>query len=105
MLDKKRFSKVLSRIDRKIDKSEPLRAEYLRGYHRGIQVHFLGVSDERTEEHSLLIDHSGGGSGDPYIDSYARGYRHGFEGISPESPSPLSSSFSSSRSLHIASIV
>jgi hypothetical protein len=103
MLDKKVCAVVLNFIDRKIDTSDPLRAEYLRGYHRGIQVHFLGVSDERTEEHSLLIDHSGGGSGDPFIDSYARGYRHGFEGISPEGPSPLSSS--SFRSLHIASIV
>ena len=100
-LDKKRFANLLKKIDRKIDKSEPLRAEYLRGYHRGLQVHFLGVSDERTEEHCMLINHSGGGSGDPFIDSYARGYRHGFEGISPEGPS----SFSSSSSLKIASIV
>lgn len=105
MLNKRVCSAMLSFIDRKIDASEPLRAEYLRGYHRGIQAHFLGVSDEKAEEHSLLIVHSGGGSGDPYIDSYARGYRHGFEGISPEGPSSSTSSSSSSRTLHIASIV
>jgi len=91
-------------IDRQIDTSEPQRAEYLRGYRRRIQVHFLGGPDEKAEEHRMLIDRSGGGSGDPYIDSYARGYRHGFKGISPEGPSSLSSSFSSSRSLRIASI-
>lgn len=103
MLAKNVCEALFRMIDRKIDTSEPLRAEYLRGYQRGIEVHFLGVSDERAEEHSLLIVHSGGGSGDPYIDSYARGYRHGFEGISPENPS--SSSFSKSKSLRIASIV
>jgi hypothetical protein len=60
-------------IDLKIDTPEPLWAEYLRGYHRGIQVHFIGASDERAEEHSMLMDHSEGGSGDLYIDSYVRG--------------------------------
>ena len=105
MMDIKGYAELLSIIDRKIDTSETLRAEYLRGYHRGIQVHFLGASDERTEEHSMLMDHSEGGSGDPYIDSYARGYCHGFEGISPENPSATSSSYPSSKSLHIASIV
>jgi len=104
-MDNKECSGLLSMIDRMTDTSEPLRAEYLRGYHRGIQVHFLGVSDESIEEHRMLMDHSGGGSGDPYIDSYTRGYRHGFEGISPENPSSLSSSFSSYISLRIASIV
>ena len=92
-------------IDQKIITSEPLWAEYLRGYHRGIQDHFLGVSDKKTDEHSLLIDRSGCSSGDPYIDSYSRGYRHGFEGKTPESHPLLSSSFSSSIALHIASIV
>lgn len=104
-MDMKDCKPLSSIIDRMIDTSEPLRAEYLRGYNRGIQVHFLGVSDERIEEHSILIDHSGGGSGDPFIDSYARGYRHGFEGISPESPSSSTSSLSITRSLRIASIV
>jgi len=101
-LDKKECGPLLSIIDRMIDTSEPQRAEYLRGYQRGIQVDILGVSGERIEDHFLLIDYAGGGSGDPYIDSYARGYRDGYEGMKPESPS-LSSS--SSRPLPIASIV
>jgi hypothetical protein len=50
----------------------------------------------------LLIDYSIGGSGDPYIDFYARGYHDGFEGMKSEVPS-LSSR--PPRSLLIASIV
>jgi hypothetical protein len=102
MLEKEECTGLLSMIDRMIDTSEPQRAEYLRGYQRGVRVSVLGVSDERIEEHSLLIDYSGGGSGDPYIDSYARGYREGFEGKTPESPSL---STRSSRPFLIASIV
>ena len=89
-------------IDSMIDSSEPLWTEYLRGYHRGIEVMVFGVSDELLEEHRMLIDYSIGGSGDSYIDSYARGYQDGFEGTTPESPS-LSSE--SSKSLNIASNV
>ena len=101
-MDEKECSGLLSMIDRLIDNSVPERAEYLRGYKRGMGVSVLEVSDEKIEEHQILMDHSGGGSGDPYIDSYARGYRHGFEGTEPERPS-LSSN--PPRSLHIASIV
>jgi len=101
-LDKNDCKPLFSIIDQMTDTSDRLRAEYFLGYQRGLEVLFLGVSDERIEEHFLLIDHSGGSSGDPYIDSYARGYRDGFEGMKPECPS-LSSE--SSRSLHIASIV
>ena len=89
-------------IDSMIDSSEPLWAEYLRGYHRGIVVQVFGVLDEWIEEHRMLIDYSIGGSGDSYIDSYARGYHDGYEGKTPESP-PLSSEPSKSR--NIASLV
>jgi len=103
-MDKKEWSQLLRTIEQLINISEPQWAEYLRGYHRGIRVHVLGVSDERTEEqqHNILMDRSGGSSGDPYFDSYARGYRHGFEGKSPESPSLTSES---SKPVNIASIV
>ena len=101
-MDKNERKSHFTIIDRMEDSSEPLGVEYLRGYHRGIEAQVLGVSGERNEEHCLLIDHSGGGSGDPYIDSYARGYHDGFEGLTPGSPS-LSSE--SSKSLNIASLV
>ena len=103
-MDKNERRSHFTIIDRMDDSSEPQWVEYLRGYHRGIEAQVFGVSDERTEEqlHNMLMDRSGGSSGDPYIDSYARGYRHGFEGKKPESPSLASES---SRSLNIASIV
>jgi hypothetical protein len=101
-MDMKECKPLFSIIDRMIDTSEPLRAEYFRGYHRGLDAQVLGVSDERIEEHSLLIDYSIGGSGDPYIDSYARGYHDGFEGLAPEAPSIPSGS---PKQLLIASIV
>jgi len=87
-LDKNECDGLFSMIDRLIDISEPKRAEYLRGYQRGIRVSVQGVlSDDVAEEHRTLIDHSCGGSGDLYIDSFARGYRDGFEGKQPESHS------------------
>jgi len=98
-MDKNERKPIFSIIDSMIDDAEPLLAEYLRGYHRGIEVQVFGVSDEWIEEHRMLADYSIGGSGDSYIDTYARGYSHGFEGRTPESPSL------SSKSPLIASIV
>jgi len=91
-MDKNERKPHFSIIDSLIDSSEPLWAEYLRGYHRGIEVQVFGVSDEWIEEHRMLIDYSIGGSGDSYIDSYARGYHDGFEGMTPEDPSISSTS-------------
>jgi hypothetical protein len=101
-MDKDERKPHFSIIDPLIDAADPLWAEYFRGYHRGIVTQVFGFSDATIEEHRMLMDHSGGGSGDPYIDSYARGYSHGFEGRTPESPP--SSSFPS-KPLLIASIV
>jgi len=86
-MDNKECAELLRIIDRLIDISEPQRAEYLRGYCQGIRVHVLGVSDERIKEHRMLMNRSGSGNGDPYVDWYARGYRHGFEGKKTEGPS------------------
>ena len=104
-MDMKDCTGLLSMIDRLIDTSGPQRSEYLRGYQRGMRVSVLGVSDERIEEHRLVMEYSDIDSGDPYIDSFARGYRDGFEGIPPENPSLSSKSSESSKSLLIASIV
>ena len=101
-MDKNERKPHFSIIDPLIDSSESLWVEYLRGYHRGIEAQVFGVSDEWIGEHRILIGYSIGGSGDSYVVSYARGYRHGFEGKTPESP-PLYSE--SSKSLNIASIV
>jgi len=40
-MDKKEWSQLLRLIEQLINISEPQRAEYLRGYHRGIRVHVL----------------------------------------------------------------
>ena len=101
-MDMKDCTGLLSMIDRLIDTSGPQRSEYLRGYQRGMRVRVLGVSDERIEEHRLVMEYSDIDSGDPYIDSFARGYRHGFEGKEPES---LSVSSGSPKAILIASIV
>ena len=101
-MDKKECRPIFILIDQLIDSADPLRAEYLRGYHRGIEAQVYGVSDELLDEHRILLDYSIVCSGDPYIDSYARGYRHGFEGRIPESPSLTTES---SKSHKIASIV
>ena len=101
-MDKKKCMPIFRIIDQLIESSDPLRAEYLRGYRRGTEAQVFGVSDALIEEHHMLIDYSFCGSGDSYIDSYARGYHDGFEGLTAESPSLPSKS---SKSLNIASIV
>jgi hypothetical protein len=97
-MDKNERSPHFTIIDRMDDSSEPLWVEYLRGYHRGIEAQVFGVSDEWIEEHRMLAEYSLGGSGDSYIDTYARGYSHGFEGRTPESHS-LSREPSKSRNI------
>jgi len=91
-MDKKLCKPLFSIIDPINDSSDPLRAEYFRGYHRGIEALVFGISDEWIEDHCMLVDYSIGGSGDSYIDSYARGYHDGFVGMAPESPSISSES-------------
>jgi len=94
-MDKKECARLLIIIERLIHISEPQRAEYLRGYYRGVVFHVLGVSDERTEESQdrNLMDQSGSGNGEPYVDWYERGYRHGLKGMGPEDSSLSSSPF------------
>ncbi len=101
-MDKNERKSHFSIIDPLIDSSESPWVDYFRGYHQGIEAQVFGVSDEWIEEHRMLIGYSIGDSGDSYIDSYSRGYCHGFKGKTPESP-PLYSE--SSESLNIAFIV
>ena len=101
-MEQKECGALFSIIERMIETSEPQRAEYLRGYHRGMRVLACGDPNDMTDDHYMLLDYSVFGSGDPYIDSYTRGYRDGFEGTTPESPS---FSYRSPRSHPIASIV
>lgn len=86
-MEQKECAALFSIIDRMIETSEPARAEYLRGYCRGMRVYVRSDFEEMPDDHSMLLDYSVLGSGDIYIDSYTRGYRDGFEGMTPEGPS------------------
>jgi hypothetical protein len=80
----KKYDDLLDFIDEKIDTSEPRRAEYFRGYLRGIHFHVHGGLEETTRKHDLLYNGSDVDSGDPYVDAFARGYRDGRKGLKPE---------------------
>ena len=83
-MDKKEYDALLDLIRKSIETSEPKRAEYFRGYRRGIQFHVLGILEETDQEHDRLYNGPGGNSGDHYLDAYARGYRDGCKGLTPE---------------------
>ena len=83
-MDRKEYDALLDLIRKKIETSEPKRAEYFRGYRRGIQFRVLGLLEESIQDHERLYSGSGGDSGDHYLDAYARGYRDGCRGLTPE---------------------
>jgi ribosome modulation factor len=83
-LDRKEYDGLLHLIDQMIETSEPKRAEYFRGYRRGIQFHVLGNLEETAQEHYRLYNSPGRDSGDHYVNAFARGYRDGCKGRTPE---------------------
>lgn len=80
----KKYDDLLDFIDEKIDTSEPRRAEYFRGYLRGIHFHVHGSLEETTQKHARFFNGPDVDSGDPYLDAFARGYRDGCKGRKPE---------------------
>jgi len=80
----KKYDALLDLIDERIETSEPRRAEYFRGYLRGIHFHVHGGLEETTKMNNRLYNGSDGDSGDPCIDAFARGYRDGSRGLEPE---------------------
>ena len=60
------------------------RAEYFRGYRRGLQFHVPGALKISVQEHSQLCDTGDKPSGDHYLDAFAHGYRDGCRGLKPE---------------------
>jgi len=85
----KKYDALLDLIDERIETSEPRRAEYFRGYLRGIHFHVHGSLEETAQEHNRLcngsdVDNgSNVDSGDAYLDAFARGYRDGCKGLKP----------------------
>ena len=82
-MDRRKYEALLSIIDHMIETSEPRRAEYFKGYSRGIQFRVLGIVEETVKARFPLHDSY---SVDPYLDAYARGYRDGCRGLKPEEP-------------------
>ena len=83
-MDRQEYDTLLNVFDRMIEISEPGRAEYYRGYRRGIQVHLLGTLEETVQEDFPPHDPSDGNGGDHDLDAYALGYRDGCKGLKPE---------------------
>lgn len=81
-MGREEFDDFLNLIDQMIDTSEPRRAEYYRGYRRGIQLHQLATLEGTVQEHYQLQDPYAD-SGDQYLNAYARGYRDGCKGLKP----------------------
>ena len=79
----KKYDALLDLIDERIETSEPRRAEYFRGYLRGIHFHVHGGLEETTQKHDRLYSGSDVDSGDAYLDAFARGYRDGCKGLIP----------------------
>ena len=82
-MDRKEYDALLDLTLQMIGTSLPTRAEYFRGYRRGLHFHVLGMLEETGQEHDRLCNGSDGDSGDAYLDSYARGYRDGCKGLKP----------------------
>jgi ribosome modulation factor len=86
-LDGKEYDALLNEIDRKIDTSEPRRAEYWRGYRQGVTFRNRHRMGESLREHYILIETARNKHVDPYAGAHARGYRDGCEGKEPEESS------------------
>ena len=82
-MDQNEYAALLVLIDHAIESSEPRRAEYFRGYRRGIRFNVLGAAEETILERSHLLE-SSMDSGDPYLMAYACGYQDGCLGRKPE---------------------
>jgi len=75
---------LFAQIDELIETSDPLRAEYFRGFRQGIHLHLFGPSEKTNNEHSEILDFLDWSLGDPYRNAFARGYRDGCNGTTPE---------------------
>ena len=82
VMEQQEFEVLLNLIDQMISTSEPIGAEYYRGYRKGILLYQLGTIEESVKEHFRLHE-SHADNGDNYLNSYARGYRDGCKGLKP----------------------
>ena len=77
------FQKLLLLADRMIASSALKKAEYGRGYQKGIQFHFNNPQSTSSPDHYFIADIARrNGSRD--VHAYARGYSDGCKGLKPE---------------------
>jgi hypothetical protein len=76
------YDTLLDFIDERIKTSEPRRADYFRGYRRGVHFYIHGSLEEAAKELEVL--YNGSGNNIPYRDAFGRGYLDGCRGLKPE---------------------
>jgi hypothetical protein len=79
------FQKLLLLADRMIASSAPRKAEYGRGYHLGIQIHFNNARPGSLPDHYSIAEIARQ-NGCRNVHAFARGYRDGCMGLKPEYP-------------------
>jgi len=86
-LEQGEFETLLHPKDQMVRKSEIRKAEYWRGYREGVRFRFRDKTREFHRDHYRLYEFTDRNDSDPYGDAYARGYRDGCVGKSPEDTS------------------
>lgn len=77
------FEKLILLSDRMSASCVPKKADYGRGYHRGIKHHYCNPQPESLPDHYFIVEIARrDGSRD--VHAYARGYLDGCMGLIPE---------------------
>jgi hypothetical protein len=77
------FEKLILLSDRMSASCVPRKADYGRGYHKGIKLHYCNPQPESLPDHYFIVEIARrDGSRD--VHAYARGYLDGCMGLMPE---------------------
>ncbi len=77
-MDSRDFKLLLDMVNRRIQRSAPMTAEYWRGYSQGIKEYYQQIGQEPADQgHHRIIDKD---QSEPFFDAYARGYCDGLKG-------------------------
>ena len=77
------FQKFLLLADSMIASCAPRKAEYGRGYHMGIQIHFNNGHRGSLPDHYSIAEIARS-NGCRNVHAFARGYLNGYMGLKPE---------------------
>jgi len=78
-----KFQKLLLLADRMSASCAPSKAEYGRGYHMGIQIHFNNAQPGSLPDHHSIAEIART-NGCRNVHAFARGYNDGYMGLKPE---------------------